>query len=373
MYKVRALSLGLSRLRPLQRFGLVIVSGLAAATLLVGAAGAGARAYTITDLGTLAGTSSFGSDINNRGQVVGSSSTASGSFDAALWQDGLVTDLGILEGDTTSAALGINDRGQVVGYGSFIGFPEPGPTHAILWDQGEITSIGVLGGVLDSSLATAINNRGQVVGFSANQRLFPGAPVYQHAFLWQDGVMTDLGTLGGDAIVEGDVSAASALNEHGQIVGLSSTASGDTHAVLWQNGAVTDLGTLGGNSSSASDINNRGQIVGTSTTASGESHAFLWQNGLMTDLGMLGGCAPITPFSEAASVNDRGQVVGQTTTPSCEAHAFLWQNGVMTDLGTLAGPYSAASAVNKRGQIAGGSTTDTTSGDIHAALWQPSQ
>lgn len=372
MYRIRARSLGLSQLRPLQRFGLVIVSGLAVANLLVGAAGAGAPAYAITDLGTLAGTTSFGSDINNRGQVVGSSSTASGSFAAALWQDGVVTDLGTLEGDTTSAALGINDRGQVVGYGSFIGFPEPGPTHAILWDQGEITSIGVLGGVFDSSVAAAINNRGQVVGSSANQRLFPDAPIYQHAFLWEDGVMTDLGTLGGDAIIEGDISAASALNEHGQIVGSSTTASGDTHAVLWQNGVMTDLGTLGGTFSDAADIDERGQIVGTSTTAAGERHAFLWQEGVMTDLGMLGGCGPIVPSSEAHGINDHGQVVGQTTTPSCEAHAFLWQNGVMTDLGTLAGPYSFASAVNKRGQIAGFSTTDTTSGDIHAALWQPS-
>ena len=61
------------------------------------------------------------------------------------------------------------------------------------------------------------------------------------------------------------------------------------HGFVWQDGKMTDLGTLGGRSSRPRAINERGQVVGESVTASGETHPFLWQNGKMTDLGTLGG------------------------------------------------------------------------------------
>ena len=84
--------------------------------------------------------------------------------------------------------------------------------------------------------------------------------------------------------------------------------------------SVTDLGTLGGTYSSAAAINNLGQVVGDSYTASGESHAFSWTAaGGMVDLGTLGGTD-----SNATAVNDLGQVVGRSTTASGEVHATLW-------------------------------------------------
>ena len=102
--------------------------------------------------------------------------------------------------------------------------------------------------------------------------------------------MIDLGILGGSlsifpsGIMDKSLaspcttqSRPSAINEHGQVVGTSDTASGEVHAFLWtRHLGMQDLGTLGGTFSSASAINNRGQVAGTSDTASGEVHAFLW-------------------------------------------------------------------------------------------------
>jgi probable HAF family extracellular repeat protein len=128
-------------------------------------------------------------------------------------------------------------------------------------------------------------------------------------------VITDLGTLGRSFIS----SEAVDVNESGQIVGGSGTGSLG-RAFIWQNGTMTPLGTLGGLESSAVAINNRGQVIGGSLTRKpARGHAFLWQDGKMTDLGTLGGRR-----SGARALNDRGQVVGSSTTASGRGHAVLW-------------------------------------------------
>jgi probable HAF family extracellular repeat protein len=93
-----------------------------------------------------------------------------------------------------------------------------------------------------------------------------------HAFLWRQGQMIDLGTLGG-VWSEGLL-----IDAHGRVAGNSETASGDTHAFFWEQGQMIDLGTLGGFhiSSLANAMNDHGQVVGSSWTAGGRIRAVLW-------------------------------------------------------------------------------------------------
>jgi probable HAF family extracellular repeat protein len=196
-----------------------------------------------------------------------------------------------------------------------------------------LAQIGTLG-----STPAAVNEAGQVTGSA----VFAGGT---HGFFYSNGMLTDLGTLGGST------SQGTAINASGQIAGYSLTASGDTHAFLYSNGSMTDLGTLGGTSSQATALNTGGQIVGYSTTTGGDTHAFLYSAGSMTDLGTLGGSS-----SQATAINDSGQITGSSSTAaSIVLHPFLYSAGSITDLGP--GPSNLASgsgtAINAAGQVTG--------------------
>jgi len=121
---------------------------------------------------------------------------------------------------------------------------------------------------------------------------------------------------GADRRRSGSKKVLRSINNHGQIAGEIQTAEGETHAVLWENGKVTDLGTLGGPFSRPFGINNRGQVVGLSDTASGEGHAVLWKEGKIVDL-------DLGAFFSPTAINNRGQVVGLSETASGEFHAAL--------------------------------------------------
>jgi probable HAF family extracellular repeat protein len=269
------------------------------------------------------------------------------------------TDLGTL-GGTNSLANGINDAGQIVGW-AHTGGDVP---HAFLYQNGEMKDLGTLGDG-SKSFAYAINGVGLIVGGSDTTD-----DLLYHAVRWQqNGDMVDLGTLGGSN------SEAFGINDAGQIVGAADTLGGESHAVLWQqNGDKVDLDTLGsGTVSVALSINRAGQIVGWSDIAPKpddkdkpppDSHAFLYQGEEMVDLGTLDGIGD----SAALWINDAGQIVGVSDTLDGESHAVLWQqNGEMVDmvdLGTLGGNSSKANAINNTGQIVGGS--DTPGGLFHA-------
>ena len=221
---------------------------------------------SVADLGTLIGPggASEALQINDAGQIAGVSYAADGTFHAVLWNQGMIHDLGTYGvPNTNSVAFGINDRGQVVGVAQLndvvdpiLGFPD---YYGTLWDHGEIVNLtaGTPGDAFN------INNKSQVVG----RLLLPDAIEggVAHAYLWQEGALTDLGVPAGD-----DNSEANSLNNNGQIVGDSGVGFIETytpdHALLWQNGAWSDLNTLIPPNSGyylivASDVNARGQIV----------------------------------------------------------------------------------------------------------------
>ena len=119
---------------------------------------------------------------------------------------------------------------------------------------------------------------------------------------------------------------AADVNNRGQVAGLSDLADDTTaHAFLWQDGVMTDLGTLPGDVFSlASGMNNKGQIVGQSCDQMGKCRAFLWENGVMTDLNTLIPSVSSLSLIFGSKINDRGEISGQTYDPNTgDTSAFL--------------------------------------------------
>jgi probable HAF family extracellular repeat protein len=181
--------------------------------------------YTLTDLGTLGGLSAQAHDLNEAGQVVGSSTTAASEPHAFRWQDGVMTDLGVLPGEQDSGASAVNSHGHVVGTS---GRTDPETyeitSRSFLYAGTTLIDLGVPS---FRSSATDINDHGHVVGTMRAA----GGFTFDHAYIYENGVVADLNTRipAGSGLT---LAFAYAINNAGQIVGLGRDAAGNNRAFL---------------------------------------------------------------------------------------------------------------------------------------------
>jgi probable HAF family extracellular repeat protein len=351
-----------------------IAQSLLVAALLAGAAYAtsgsapqaprGGLHYRVSNLPPLGGTSSVGFSINDRGWVAGRSNLAGNqSRHATLWRNGVLTDLGTLGGPNSAVLWPVkNLRGIVTGIAQSnepdplnetwsCGFFFPPATRTgkrcfgFKWEEGVMTRLPTLGGT--HGFATGSNNLGQTVGWAENTvqdtTCVPPQQLQFRAVVWGpgDNQKRQLRPLPGS----GDtVTAATALNDFGQVVGISGVCDqavgrfSAIHSMLWDHGRPIEIGDFGGVAwNTPMAINQRGDVVGFANASEADGgnlnpRAFLWtRNQGLRNLGAV----PGDVTSQATGINEWRQIVGQSCDASDNCRGFLWQNGVMTDLQDL--------------------------------------
>ncbi|HET7153502.1 MAG TPA: T9SS type A sorting domain-containing protein, partial [Candidatus Kapabacteria bacterium] len=299
--------------------------------------------YTVTDLGGLYSYStgepagSAAHSINNRGEVTGEAyalpNTTYPTYAPThgfLWRNGVMTDLGTFDGPglgPDSYGSSINDNGQIAGFTDVVVGTPPFISyypHAFIANGGgNLSDIGFLptAGQYPYANGYGLNNKGQVVGTCADSTITGGTS----AFFYSGGSMTRLNAL---AESYDSVTYAYAINNKGQAVGNSDSA-GYSRAVMWDNGGAPQrLGMLPGGAyyaSGATGINDNGQIVGWCDSLgpiAGEAyiHAVLWDHGTVKDLGSLYG------YAQAKAINNKGDIVGYSYPPNVQP-----QNGQYLD------------------------------------------
>lgn len=289
--------------------------------------------------------------INTSGQVAGSASFDGSTTHAALYSEFQLTDLGTLGGDF-SEAVAINPSGEVVGNSTLAN----GLTHATLWSHGQIIDLGTLPGGA-TSYATGINDAGQITGWSDTVQSGTSSPRPDHAFIYENGQMTDLGNLSATGEF-GNFSVGMAINASGEVTGWSVTNSFETHAFLYSGGLMTDLGTLGGSESRGSAINDAGQVVGWSyLPGDSAAHAFLVSGGPMLDLGTASGATN----SYAVGINASGTIIGNLTASDGGPFVGFAGSGLVnlnSYIDTFLQALSDTRGINDAGQILAFGSTD---------------
>ena len=320
--------------------------------------------YHYIDLGTLGGQESYGTGINNWGQVVGYSETENqGEYRAFLWTGVKMKTLESFDDDFVSLAWCINDRGQAVGSSLNYAYER----RPVLWDHSGLHELETLGGTFSD--AYGINRHGEIVG----QATLPNETYeFAHAVSWNKDGITDITPF------QSDWSVASSINTKGETVGAYFNSEGLLRAVLWNKKGVYPLGTLGGDQSEAYWINDKGEAVGWCDLPEGGWHACRWTpHGDTVDLGALDGSD-----SAAFSINDHGDVVGTSyfyvdDNALERSRAFIWtkKNG-MQDLNTLVDLPSGVivaegNSINDFGWIAGTAVAEGNSDLFTACLLIP--
>jgi probable HAF family extracellular repeat protein len=275
--------------------------------------------------------------INDRRQVVGYTVGEAGY--PFFWQNGVTTRLPTPSGFLRALPEDINLFGDIAGIATLPDdFFSP---RAMVWRRGEPIVLGMFPGGFISQ-AVAINDWGVVAGIADDG-------VRVEATVWLNGTPRMLGAL--PSATGFPYSESADVNNLGQVVGRSVVDAVNWHAVLWQRGQTIDLGTLPGDThSEARAINDRGQIVGISANVPASTErAFLWENGVMRDLGMVVG----DTYARAEDINLFGAAVGVTGVTS--PHAALFSRGRVVRLPVpLDEVLSAATEMNNLGDAVGG-------------------
>ncbi len=329
--------------------------------------------YRIVPLGTLGGNNSFALDVNNHRQVSGNSSVTAGSsnpLQAYLWQNGEFVPLGVLPGTGTnnfSRGYAVNDDSVVVGES------DNNTSFAFVYENGVMSGLLRLAGDNFRGVSNDINNSGVIVGSSSNGTA-------SRPTIWTfDGVTyvaADLGTIRGTPTSTG---RAWAINDAGDVVGLSHNIDGTSQATLWSGGTITNLTSLGDGLrfSQAFGLNGTGLVVGSSSTGqtvgqligttsgTGITRAFVWHDGHMHELLPVNFYAPgntgttTNYHSVAMDVNDAGIVVGNSQRIAGSAErATIWFDETALDLNSLIPTGSgwtlrSAEGINQSGDIVG--------------------
>ncbi|MEV4178010.1 hypothetical protein [Nonomuraea sp. NPDC049709] len=298
-------------------------------------------------------------DINDQGQITGWTRNVLGRPQAMVWDDGQVIDVGTL-GGPTSGASAIDEDGRVVGNS----YTTEEKGHAFLWHDGVIQDLGSFGGYTSPKDVS----QSVVVGEYVSTR--PDGVLRTRAFKFENGVKTDLNVVTGSSAVD--------VNTAGQIAGTHRRtetpglpANQQTQrAFLWANGAVTELGTLGGIWSQATGLNNGGQVVGQSALgADGVLQAgFVWSSATgMSRVEDGGGLARPT------AINDDGVVVGtHACDPAGTAHPAVWTDPAQAPVrlpDPAGGTATAVNAINLGGEIVGAATYPGN--EQRVVLWKP--
>jgi probable HAF family extracellular repeat protein len=268
------------------------------------------KEHGMRDLGTLGGSFSTVGGMNDDGMVVGCSGDASDTQRAFVWTaaDGM-RDIGTL-GGSYACARGVSEEGEVVGYSTLT---NGGKEHGFTWTARRgMRDAGQLNGT--NTELGAVSPSGRYGAGGGN--LFSHG--HGHAVLWNARTgYTDLGTLGHDP------SGARGVNDRGQVVGISLTAALGAHGFYWDaSSGMIDIVPLDGPDgyTDAVGINEHGMVVG-STSTPDDNRGYVWtKRGGMRRIDGL----PGEVFGQANGINDEGAIVGTSEPGDGTIHAILW-------------------------------------------------